>query len=157
MVYQRQKINIFSNRTFATGTQYLFYEPQFGVEMSADFYESTLLSPVSSYMLYRYITFRFIQTSLYSVLIVLNLKLLIQFTLYPLPSMLYALRFYSLSFPSTCYSLHSLQYNLPSKLYQLLSLLCALRSILYSLTLNILLSPLCNLRCAMYPLSSTSL
>ena len=37
-----------------------FYEAQFGVEIFVELYDSTLSSPVSSYMLKRYITFYFV-------------------------------------------------------------------------------------------------
>ena len=37
-----------------------FYEARFGVEIFVELYDSTLLSPVSSYMLKRYITFYFV-------------------------------------------------------------------------------------------------
>jgi len=33
-----------------------FYEAQFGVEIFVEFYDSTLLSPVSSYVLERHVT-----------------------------------------------------------------------------------------------------
>ena len=37
-----------------------FYEARFGVEIFAELYDSTLSSPVSSYILKRYITFYFV-------------------------------------------------------------------------------------------------
>ena len=37
-----------------------FYEARFGVEIFVELYDSTLSSPVSSYMLKRYITFYFV-------------------------------------------------------------------------------------------------
>lgn len=44
----------------AEGNLRPFYEAQFGIEICVELYDSTLSSPVSSYVLEKYITFYFV-------------------------------------------------------------------------------------------------
>ena len=134
----------------------LFYEAQFSVEIFVEFYEYTLnyQSPPTCCKDTLPSNWR---TLWYIVLIVFNsIKIIIELTIYPPPSTLYAVWFcWVFTLPATLYALHCKIYPLSSTsttlplrsmLYNLRSTIYALRSMLYDLH-----STLYNPRSTIYP------